>query len=181
MEAKLVIIQDRLYDLLVPGDSGSPTRYNLPMRFTAAVPLLILYSAALAQSTTKLSTPPEPKCGDRSHHAQPQPRHHRCRPSTLGWNNSTCSCLGRQRKSGSLHVAAVGRLTGTVSCDGQQCLATPPVGDEHRRHDNPSWRRNSWGRNQRSESPGRRCSDRSRTGRRNQCPFDRPAELRCAR
>ncbi|MFZ0758721.1 MAG: hypothetical protein WAM69_02125 [Candidatus Sulfotelmatobacter sp.] len=61
MEAKLAIIQDLLGAPCVPCGAISPTRYNLPMRFTAALSVLVFCTAAVAQSTAKLASQPELK------------------------------------------------------------------------------------------------------------------------
>ena len=95
------------------------------MRFTAAVPLLILYSAALAQSTTKLSTPPEPKSGVVPFKLS---RNRVIVDVDLRLSDGTTQRVLAWVDNGSPDLYMSRRLAvGTFSCDGQQCPATPPL------------------------------------------------------
>jgi hypothetical protein len=95
------------------------------MRFTAAVPLLILYSAALAQSTTKLSTPPEPKSGVVPFKLS---RNRVIIDVDLRLSDGTTQRVLAWVDNGSPDLYMSRRLAvGTFSCDGQQCPVTPPL------------------------------------------------------
>jgi hypothetical protein len=95
------------------------------MRFTAAVPLLILYSAAVAQSTPKLASQLEPKSVTvpfkLSHNRVIIEVDLRLLDGTthrvLAWvdNGNPDLCMSRRL------------AVGTLSCDGELCSAAPPV------------------------------------------------------
>jgi hypothetical protein len=127
VEVELVIIQDRLCDARVPCGTSPSTRYNLSMRFAAALPGLILCTAALAQTTSapKLATQPEPK----SVTVPLKLSHNRVIVDVdLRLSDGTIQRVHAWVDNGNPDLQMSRRLAiGSVACDGQLCSATPPV------------------------------------------------------
>jgi hypothetical protein len=95
------------------------------MRFTAALPLLILYSAALAQSTPKPAAQPEPK----SVTVPLRLSHNRVVIDVdLRLSDGTTQRVRAWVDNGNPDLYMSRRLAvGTFSCDGQLCSVTPPM------------------------------------------------------
>jgi hypothetical protein len=95
------------------------------MRFTTALPLLILYSAALAQGTPKPADQPEPK----SVTVPLKLSHNRVVIDVdLRLSDGTTQRVRAWVDNGNPDLHMSRRLAvGTFSCDGQLCSVTPPV------------------------------------------------------
>ncbi len=101
------------------------TRYNLLMRFQAALLLLIVCSAALAQSTPKLASQPGPK----SVTVPFKLSHNRVILDVdLRLSDGTTQRVHAWVDNGNPDLYMSRRLAvGAFSCDGQLCSATPPM------------------------------------------------------
>jgi hypothetical protein len=125
VEVELVIIQDPSAQAVPHCGSLSPTRYNLPMRFTAVLTILVLCSVACAQSATDAPSKQEPKSVTV--------------PMTLSHDrvvidvdvrrfDGTTQRVHAWVDNGNPDLYMSRRLAaGPFSCDGQLCSVTPPL------------------------------------------------------